>query len=519
MEKEEEILKDQQQYAVEMQSIFKYFDNFCALNSINLKIRKGSVHALLGENGAGKTTLMNVLYGLHTPDSGKILINGEEVEMKNPNIAIEHKIGMVHQHFKLVEKFTVVENIILGKEVVKAGCVLDINKARIQVKKLSETYGLDVDPDAKIEDISVGMQQRIEILKALYRGAEILILDEPTAVLTPQEIEELISIMDKLTKDGKTIIIITHKLKEIKKSSEYCTIIRRGKYIDTVDVKKITEQQLASMMVGREVNLVVNKKKAEPKDVVFEVKELTVEDSRKIDRVKDFSLSIRKGEIVGIAGIDGNGQSELVEAITGLKKAKTGKIIINGVEVQNTSTKNVIEHGISTIHEDRQKRGLVLDFPVKYNFITEKYNKEEFSKGAILNEKAINKFTEEAIKEYDIRPEDCGNKPAKALSGGNQQKIVIARELANNPELLIAFQPTRGLDVGAIEFVHNTLVRHRDNNHGILLISFELDEILNVADRICVLYDGHIVGEFKQGEVDEETIGLLMAGGEEKNEI
>jgi ABC-type uncharacterized transport system ATPase subunit len=511
-------LKDQQ-YAVEMQSICKYFDNFCALNSVDLKIKKGSVHALLGENGAGKTTLMNVLYGLYTPDSGKILINGQHVEMKNPNVAIEHKIGMVHQHFKLVEKFTVVENIILGKEVVKAGCVLDIHKARNEVKKLSETYGLDVDPDAKIEDISVGMQQRIEILKALYRGVEILILDEPTAVLTPQEIEELISIMGKLTKDGKTIIIITHKLKEIKKSSEYCTIIRRGKYIDTVDVKDTTEQQLASMMVGREVNLIVKKEKAKPEDVVFKIDDLTVEDSRKIERVKNFSLSIRRGEIVGIAGIDGNGQKELVEAITCLKKAKSGKISINGTEVQNTSPLNVIEHGISTIHEDRQKRGLVLDFPVKYNFITEKYNKPEFSNRSILNEKAISKFTEDSIKEYDIRPEDCASKPAKALSGGNQQKVVIARELSNDPDLLIAFQPTRGLDVGAIEFVHSTIVKHRDSGHSILLISFELDEIINVSDRICVLYDGQIVGEFQQGEVDEELIGLLMAGGEEKNEI
>ena len=299
-------MKDQEQYAVEMKSIYKYFDDFCALSSIDLKITKGSIHALLGENGAGKTTLMNILYGLYTPDSGQILINGENVEMKNPNVAIEHKIGMVHQHFKLVGKFTVVQNIMLGKEVVKAGWILDIAKAREEVKKLSETYGLDVDIDAKIEDISVGMQQRVEILKALYRGVEILILDEPTAVLTPQEIEELIKIMHNLTEDGKTIIIITHKLKEIKKSSQYCTIIRRGKYIDTVEVKNTTEQQLASMMVGREVNLKVKKSKAKPEDVVFTIENLTVEDSRQIERVKNFSLSVRKGEIVGIAGIDGN---------------------------------------------------------------------------------------------------------------------------------------------------------------------------------------------------------------------
>ena len=512
-------MEDQQQYAVEMESICKYFDDFCALDSINLKITKGSIHALLGENGAGKTTLMNILYGLYTPNSGNILINGENVEMKNPNVAIEHRIGMVHQHFKLVGNFTVVENIMLGKEVVKAGYVLDMAKARNEVKKLSKLYGLDVDPDAKIEDISVGMQQRVEILKALYRGVEILILDEPTAVLTPQEIEELISIMHNLTEDGKTIIIITHKLKEIKKSSEYCTIIRRGKYIDTVDVKNTTEQQLASMMVGREVNLIVKKAKAKPEEVVFTIDNLTVEDSRKIERVKNFSLSVRKGEIVGIAGIDGNGQEELVEAITCLKKVKSGKISINGIELQNTSSHNVIEHGICTIHEDRQKRGLILDFPVKYNFICEKYNKPQFSSNFVLNEKAINKFTEDSIKEYDIRPEDCASKPAKALSGGNQQKVIIARELSNDPELLVAFQPTRGLDVGAIEFVHSTLVKHRDSGHSILLISFELDEIINVSDRICVLYDGHIVAEFEQGEADENLIGLLMAGGRKKDEI
>jgi len=502
-----------------MQSIYKYFDDFCALDSVNLRVTKGSIHALLGENGAGKTTLMNILYGLYRPNSGKILINGENVEMKNPNVAIEHKIGMVHQHFKLVENFTVVQNIILGKEVIKAGCLLDISKARKEVKKLSETYGLDVDPDAKIEDISVGMQQRVEILKALYRGVEILILDEPTAVLTPQEINELVNIMHNLTKAGKTIIIITHKLKEIKNSSEYCTIIRRGKYVDTVDVENTTEQQLASMMVGREVNLIVAKEKAKPQDIVFKIDNLTVEDSRKIERVKNLTLSVRRGEIVGIAGIDGNGQKELVEAITCLAKAKSGKISINGTEIQNSSPHNVIEHGVCTIHEDRQKRGLILDFPVKYNFITEKYNSPQFSSHSVLNEKAISRFTEDSIKEYDIRPENCANIPVKALSGGNQQKVIIARELSNNPELLIAFQPTRGLDVGAIEFVHRALVKHRDSGHSILLISFELDEIMNVSDRICVLYDGKIVAEFQQGEVDENLIGLLMAGGEKKNEI
>lgn len=503
-----------------MQSIYKYFDDFCALSSVDLKVASGSIHALLGENGAGKTTLMNVLYGLYKPDSGRILINGEQVEMKNPSVAIEHRIGMVHQHFKLVENFTVVQNIILGKEVIKAGCVLDIPKARREIQELSEKYGLKVDPDAKVEDISVGMQQRVEILKALYRGVEILILDEPTAVLTPQEISELVSIMHNLTKSGKTIIIITHKLKEIKQSSEYCTIIRRGKYIDTVQVKDTSEQQLASMMVGREVSLVVAKSKAKPQEEIFKIENLTVEDNRKIERVKNLSLSVKRGEIVGIAGIDGNGQKELVEAITCLARAKSGRVLIGGTEIQNTTPHNVIEHGVCTIHEDRQKRGLVLDFPVKYNLITETYNKPRFSNRSILKDKEISSFAAEAIKEYDIRPDTCAEEPAKALSGGNQQKVIIARELANDPELLIAFQPTRGLDVGAIEFVHKALVKHRDSGHSILLISFELDEIMNVSDRICVLYDGSIVDEFQQGEVDENTIGLLMAGGgERKNEI
>lgn len=504
----------QQPYAVEMRSIYKYFDNnFCALNGVNLKVKKGSIHSLLGENGAGKTTLMNVLYGLLRPSSGKILINGEEVDMKSPNVAIEHRIGMVHQHFKLVSKFTVTQNIILGKEIVKAGGVLDIAKARKAILAISEKYGLTVDPDAKIEDISVGMQQRVEILKALFRGVEILILDEPTAVLTPQETEDLIGIMHNLVEDGKTIIIITHKLKEIKKSSDECTIIRRGTYIDTVSVKDTTEQQLASLMVGREVKFKVDKEKAKPGDVVFEINNLTVEDSRRIEKVKNLSLSVRKGEIVGIAGIDGNGQKELVEAITSLAKAKTGTVKINGVEIQNTTPHNVIESGVRTIHEDRQKRGLVLDFPIKYNFVLENFNKPAFSSHGILNEKKINGFVKDSIEKYDIRPSDCANEPAKSLSGGNQQKVIIAREVSDAPDLLLTVQPTRGLDVGAIEYVHKSLIRHRDSGKSILLISFELDEVMNVSDRILVLYDGQIVAEFNQGEVDENTLGLYMAGG------
>jgi simple sugar transport system ATP-binding protein len=508
----------QKPYAIEMQSIYKYFDgNFCALKGVNLKVKKGTIHSLLGENGAGKTTLMNILYGLYKPDSGKILINGEQVDMKTPNVAIAHKIGMVHQHFKLIEKFTVAQNIILGREIVKFCGVLDTAKTRQAVMESSRKYGFAVDPDAKIEDISVGMQQRVEILKALFREAEILILDEPTAVLTPQETDELIDIMRNLIEDGKTIIIITHKLKEIKKSSDECTIIRSGKYVGTVQVEETSEQQLAEMMVGRDVKLKVDKERAKPGEVVFKIKNLTVADSRKLEKVKDFSLSVRRGEIVGIAGIDGNGQKELVEAIAGLTKVKCGTISINGQEIQNTNPRNVTQHGVSIIHEDRRKRGLVLDFSIKYNLIIENYNKTPFSKFGVLSKKTINQFSNESIQKYDIRSANCANDPAKSLSGGNQQKVIIAREISNIPDLLLTVQPTRGLDVGAIEYVHRALIRHRDSGKSILLISYELDEIMNLSNRIYVLYDGHIVAGFNQDEVDERTIGLYMAGGSKKD--
>ena len=364
------------QYAVQMRGITKMFGSFCALDDINLDIKKGTIHALLGENGAGKSTLMNVLYGLYQADKGEVYINGEKINIKNPNIAIEHGIGMVHQHFMLVENFTVTENIVLGSEITKKFGITDMKKARAEILNIVKKYGLEVDPDAKIEDISVGMQQRIEILKALYRGADLLILDEPTAVLTPQEIQDLINIMHNLIADGKTIIIITHKLKEIKESSDVCTIIRRGKYIDTVNVKEVTGSDLATMMVGHAVKLVVDKEAAKPTDVVFEIDNLTVKDERKLDAVKNLSLKIRKGEIVGIAGIDGNGQKELIEAITCLTKCESGTIKINGEEIQNTTTENVIKHKISTIHEDRQKRGLVLDFSVAENMVIEKYKEQ-----------------------------------------------------------------------------------------------------------------------------------------------
>lgn len=502
-----------QEYAVQMHGITKLFGSFCALDNVHLDVKKGTIHAILGENGAGKSTLMNVLYGLYQAEAGEIFLNGEKVVIKNPNVAIEHGIGMVHQHFMLVDNFTVTQNIILGNEVANRFGVIDTKKAREEILGIVKKYGLEVDPDAKIEDISVGMQQRVEILKALYRGADLLILDEPTAVLTPQEIEELISIMHSLVADGKTIIIITHKLKEIKASSDVCTIIRRGQYVDTVPVSDVDEEELATKMVGHAVRLVVEKTPADPGDVVFEIDNLTVKDDRGLDAVKNLSLKVRKGEIVGVAGIDGNGQKELVEAITCLTRAESGTIKINGSEVQNTTPRNVIDHRVSTIHEDRQRRGLILPFTVAENAVIEKYRTGEFSSRGMMNRGKMQTYAKQLIADYDIRPADCENQPVRGLSGGNQQKVIIAREISNDPDLLIAVQPTRGLDVGAIEYVHKTLVRERDAGKAILLISLELDEVMNVSDTIDVLYAGTIVAGFKQGEVDENTIGLLMAGG------
>lgn len=533
-------MKISKDYAVQMQGITKMFGSFCALDKVDIDVKKGSIHAILGENGAGKSTLMNVLYGLYQSEKGEIYLEGEKVNIKNPNVAILHGIGMVHQHFMLIDNFTVAQNIILGNEAADAsGSVkvkkeykgvggfvkkvgsgalkglgfVDMQNARRQIKDIVKKYGLEVDTDAKIEDISVGMQQRVEILKALYRGADLLILDEPTAVLTPQEIQDLIKIMRNLVKDGKTIIIITHKLKEIKQSADVCTIIRRGKYIDTVAVKDMSEEELATKMVGHSVKLIVDKTKADPKEVVFEIKGLTVKNERNLEAVKNLNIKIREGEIVGIAGIDGNGQKELVEAITCLTKTVKGKIIMNGTEIQNTTPKNVIDNKISTIHEDRQKRGLVMNFTVAENAIIENFNREPYSKNGFLNNNIMIEHTKKLIMDYDIRPDDCEEKLVRGLSGGNQQKVIIAREVSNEHDLLIAVQPTRGLDVGAIEYVHKTLIKERDKGKAILLISLELDEVMNVADTIAVIYNGTIVETFSQGTVDENTIGLLMAGG------
>ena len=501
-------------YAVQMHGITKVFGSFKALDAVDLNVRKQTVHAILGENGAGKSTLMNVLYGLYSADEGEVYLNGERVSISGPTDAIAHGIGMVHQHFMLVENFTVTENIVLGNEVTKGGGVLDPKQAREKVLEIVKEYGFDVDPDAKIEDISVGMQQRVEILKALYRGADTLILDEPTAVLTPQEIEKLIQIMHDLVSKGKTIIVITHKLKEIMSSADECTIIRRGKYMSTVDVSKTSETELATLMVGRNVNLHVEKKPATPGEVVLSIKDLHVKDERGIEQVNGFNLDIRAGEIVGLAGIDGNGQKELADAIDALVKPESGTITVKGEEIQGTTPKTVIDHAVATIPSDRHRWGLVLPFTVAENMVLERHNEETFGKGIALDLAKIKEFSQKLIDEFDIRPAECADHQAAGLSGGNQQKVIIAREVSSNPDVLIAIQPTRGLDVGAIEFVHKALIRERDRGAAILLISFELDEIMDVADKMAIIYAGKNVGEFDQGTITEEQAGLLMAGGD-----
>ncbi len=497
---------------VEMRDIVKKFGDFVANDGINLTVHKGEIHAILGENGAGKSTLMNQLYGMFPPTSGQILVHGKPVVLDNPQKAIREGIGMVHQHFMLVPPFTVTENIVLGMEPVK-GIKLDMAKARQDVKEISERYGLSIDPDAKIEDISVGMQQRVEIRKALYRGAETLILDEPTASLTPQEITELIHIMHSLTADGKSIILITHKLKEIKASADYCTIIRLGKYIDTVKVADVTENDLASLMVGRKVTFSVEKPPMKAGDLVLDVKDLHGVDYRGVEILKGLSIQVHKGEILGIAGIDGNGQTEMVEIITGLRKATGGQVLVNGTDVVNKPPRFGFEHGVSSIPADRQRHGLVLDFSVAENMILQNYGQEPFSKKGILDQKAIGQYTQDAMEKYDIRPRDAVRKPARTLSGGNQQKVIIAREVNNDKDLLIAVNPTRGLDVGAIEYVHKYIIEQRNKGKAVLLVSFELDEIMSLSDRIDVIFDGKISGSMTGDQANEETLGMMMAGG------
>lgn len=497
--------------AVEMRGITKRFGNFTANDQIDFDLKKGEIHALLGENGAGKSTLMNILYGLYTPTEGEIFINGEEVKITNPNVAIAKGLGMVHQHFMLVSPFRVYENIILGVEPTK-GMTIDRKKARAEVEDLSKRYGLQVDPDAYIANISVGMQQRVEILKALYRGADILIFDEPTAVLTPQEIDEFIEIVNNLADQGKSIIIITHKLKEIKAMADRCTVIRRGKKIATVDVEDTSTEDLAQMMVGRQVELTMDKEEKEPGDLVLEIKDLTYTDERKVKKVNNLSLDLHYGEILGIAGVDGNGQSELLELLTGLRHVDSGQILLKGKNIANCRPREIQEAGINNIPEDRQKRGLVLDFTVAENLILENYGHEPYSKKGILQEDYIQNQAIELMEKFDVRPRKPHYK-AGDLSGGNQQKVIIAREITDDPDVLIAAQPTRGLDVGAIEYVHHFLLEQRNRGKAVLLISFELDEILNLSDRVAVIYEGQINYITKRKDTDERQLGYYMAGG------
>ncbi len=502
------------EYVIEMLNIRKEFGSFVANDNITLQVKKGEIHALLGENGAGKSTLMNVLFGLYQPEGGEIRVKGKPVQITDPNIANDLGIGMVHQHFMLVENFTVTENIILGSEPTKGG-VVDIKKASKEIAELSKNYGLEVDPDAKISEISVGMQQRVEILKTLYRGADILILDEPTATLTPQEIVELIGIMKRLVAEGKSIILITHKLKEIMEVCDRVTVIRKGKGIGTVDVSETNPNHLASLMVGRDVVFKTEKGESHPAEATLEIEGLKVKDSRGVLKVKGLDLKVRRGEIVGIAGVDGNGQSELIEAITGLRKTESGKVLVDGKDITNHRPRKVTEAGVGHIPQDRHKHGLVLDYPIGANMVLQTYYQKPFSKNKILNYKAIYDKARQIIEEFDVRTQS-EYEPARSLSGGNQQKAIIGREVDRDPDLLIAAQPTRGLDVGAIEFIHRRLIEQRDNGKAVLLISFELDEVMNVSDRIAVIYEGEIVDIVDPKETTEQELGLLMAGHSRK---
>ena len=498
-------------YVIEMREITKIFGEFVANDHINLNVRRGEIHALLGENGAGKSTLMNMLAGLLEPTSGEIAIKGEVVKIDSPSKAAHLGIGMVHQHFMLVDAFTVAENIILGSETTKAG-VIDLKKAIAEIKELSARYGLEVDPTAKVADISVGAQQRVEILKTLYRGADLLIFDEPTAVLTPAEIAELLKIMKTLVSEGKSIILITHKLDEIRAVADSVTVIRRGKSIQTVAVEGATNQDLAEWMVGRSVSFKTEKIESHPKEVVLSIKDLVVNENRGIPAVKGLSLDVRAGEIVGIAGIDGNGQSELIQAITGLRKVKSGSITIKGEEVVGKSPRKITEMQVSHVPEDRHRDGLVLPLTVAENIALQTYYKEPNSKNGILNYTAINEKARQLMQEFDVRGAS-ELVPAKALSGGNQQKAIIAREIDRNPDLLIVSQPTRGLDVGAIEYIRKRLIAERDKGKAVLVVSFELDEILDVSDRIAVIHDGVIHGIVDPAKTNKQELGVLMAGG------
>ena len=499
-------------HAVEMINITKEFPGIKANDKIDLRLKKGEIHALLGENGAGKSTLMSILFGIYKADEGEIRVNNEPAEITNPNDANKLGIGMVHQHFKLVDRFTVLENIILGFEDTK-NRVLVYDDARQKIKELSKQYNLKVDPDKRVADISVGHQQRVEILKMLYRDAEILILDEPTASLTPQEIDELMDILKTLRKEGKSILFISHKLKEIMEIADRCTILRRGKYIDTVNIHETSFEELAEKMVGRKVDFTLEKDKAKPKDTVLSMKNVNVTDPISQQHVvKDFTAESKRGEILVVAGIEGNGQTELIYGLTGLYPVDSGEIHLNEENVTEYSIRERALAGISHIPEDRQKHGLILDFPLEYNMILQSYHQEPFQKRGFLQFDAIRDHTNRLIERFDVRSSSGAKSVTRSLSGGNQQKAILGREIDRESDLLLAVQPTRGLDVGAIEFIHKELVNYRDQDKSVMIVSYDLDEVFNLADRILVMYEGENVGVFDPKEVSREDLGLYMAG-------
>ena len=533
-------------YAIEMLHITKEFPGIKANDDVTIQLKKGEIHALLGENGAGKSTLMAILFGLYQPDSGTIKKDGKEVKITDPNVATSLHIGMVHQHFKLVEVYSVLDNIILGDEPIREYNfsaknkvlngflkgfsktmtflnkhifkVIDRKKAYEQVVKLSNQYGLFIEPNAKVQDITVGMQQRVEILKMLYRENDVLIFDEPTAVLTPQEISELMEIMKKLASEGKSILFITHKLNEIKEVADRCTVLRKGRCIGTVDVANVTKEELSEMMVGRKVQLIVDKTEAKPKDVVLKVENLVMIDKlHKTNAVNNVSFDVRKGEIVCIAGIDGNGQTDLVYGITGLEPIKSGKVYLNNVDITNLSIRKRNKVGLAHIPEDRHRHGLVLDYSLEQNLVLQNYFEDRFQKAGFIKFKNIRKYADDLIEKFDIRSGQGSITVARSMSGGNQQKAIVAREIDRNTDLLIAVQPTRGLDVGAIENIHSRLVELRDADKAVLLVSLELDEVMSLSDRILVMHKGEIVGEFNPKEVTAQELGLYMAGAKKQN--
>ena len=504
-----------EEYIIEMLNITKRFPGIVANDNITFQLKKGEIHALLGENGAGKSTLMSVLFGLYQPEEGEIHKNGKKVEIKNPNDATALGIGMVHQHFKLVEVFTVLDNIILGSETVKKGFV-DRKIAREKIISLSKKYGLSVDPDAKIEDITVGMQQRVEILKMLYRDNEILIFDEPTAVLTPQEIKELMQIMKNLAAEGKSILFITHKLNEIMEVADRCSVLCKGRYIGTVEIANTSKEELSRMMVGRDVKFTVDKAPANPGEVILDIQHLSVESRvHKKLAVNNVSFKVRAGEIVCIAGIDGNGQSEFIQGLTGLEKIaphSNAKILLGGVDITKKSIRDRSKAGMSHVPEDRHKHGLVLDYTLEQNMVLQRYWEPQFQKNQFIKNKEVSAYSQELIDKYDVRSGQGNKTIARAMSGGNQQKAIVARELAKEHKLLIAVQPTRGLDVGAIEYLHKAIIADRDAGKAVLLVSYELEEVLNLSDRILVMYEGEIVGELDPKQTTPEELGLYMAG-------